>query len=106
MDYTKINKEASFFIVRPGNPLVMSEALFIASNYNVKIQVCSNYIDYDAMELVITDDTGTEDFRLCEMAFQGAFHQESTYKCPICADDKKIPTCGHLVFTRPIRAAF
>lgn len=47
------------------------------------------------------------DYRLCEMAFQGSFHQKAEYLCAACkAEIEKTgegeATCGHITFTKPI----
>ena len=44
-------------------------------------------------------------FRLCEMAFQMNWHQSHGWACPCCAS-QDVEVCGHITFTKPIKAAF
>ena len=99
------------FIVEPKTAGDLQVAMFICSYYHVHMHAYSDGERAHSVYLHVTPDETCEDaqaqFRLCEMAFQGEFHQKSHYLCAACKAEiertgEGQSTCGHLTFTEVI----
>lgn len=105
------------FIVEPKTAGDLQVAMFICSYYHVHMHAYSDgeragsvYLHVSMDDQYAQDESlerAQENFRLCEMAFQGEFHQKSHYLCAACKAEiertgEGQSTCGHLTFTEVI----
>ena len=103
------------FVIKPIKPADWEHAMFMLSYYHVKLTVRSNGEQANTAYMVVdalddeerTGDTGKNDLRLAEAAFQWNWHTHHSRLCPECIDHSdQFDSCGHLAFSHPVNPAF
>lgn len=105
MEYTKL-VGGNMFIVEASTKEDLKLALDLIGEYRHATYKLSLTPPNNTFTLVVEENE-----ELVEMAFQMNWHQKSIFMCPVCREEiERTGTgdacCGHLVFHKPIRAAF